>query len=230
MDANAEALLERLGADVLGELAGLFAGDGTLYRTNSNSHAAEVRGSALEGAYYEQAVRPLFEQAFQCSVPIVKRYYKWGLGFVFGVRVCGLKARWLFHDLLGFPVGKKSRTVEIPRIVLKNKECWVGYIRGVFDTDGSFYVCKPRPTYPHAVPNIEIGSVSPAHREQVAGVLRELGFRCWYNERNSTVRLTGWKAVARFFEVIKPHNPTKVERFNRAMLGWPRTRTEKSGG
>ncbi len=200
----------------LGECCGIFAGDGSLYST-VRSYVLEVRGNKNELSYYTDHVRPIFENIFSKKLKIIKRKYNGG--YVIGVRVCGLDAKKLFSDVLGFPVGKKSETVEIPRLIIKDSECWPHYVRGIFDTDGSVYLRKTYKKYRNPV--IDISSRSISHLLQIKKILSNIGFNFWIEKSNFKIRLAGWKNMERFFKEIRPHNNTKTRKFKEMMLGWP---------
>ena len=133
-------------AELIGEMGGIFAGDGTLYTTKQGKgHVLEVRGNSDEIEYYENHVKFIFGKMFQKNLKVIKRYYPNKTGHVIGIRICGKEVKELIHDILGFPIGKKSDIVEIPQVIVQNKDAWESYIRGVFDTDGSFYIRKSGP-------------------------------------------------------------------------------------
>ncbi len=213
MSPEKAEILGLMCAEDLGEMAGIFAGDGTLYRTN-HGFVVEVRGNANEIDYYRNHVKPIFERAFSKELKIIKRYYSKKKGYVVGIRVCGPRVKEIFHDNLGFPIGKKSYTVQIPRIIINNKNCWGPYVRGVFDTDGSFYVRKSGPDLKYRQPIVDISSRSKEHILQIKKIMGKMEFKMWFERSNSKVRMTGWKNVIRFFKDIKPHNNKKIERFD----------------
>ncbi len=197
---------------ILGEVAGIFAGDGSLYQTSNGrggkSYVLEVRGPIKELNYYTKHIKPKFEKVLSRELKIIKRTYE--RGYVIGIRACGKDVAEIFHKQLGFPVGSKSRIVDIPKSVLKNKECWKTYIRGVFDTDGSVYLKKSgRGKYMQPV--VDISSYSPKHLENIKLLLHNVGFNFWTEK--TKIRLAGWANTKRFFKDINPQNPTQKARF-----------------
>jgi DNA-binding transcriptional regulator WhiA len=200
----------------LGEVSGIFAGDGTLYKTKTG-FVMEVRGNSNEESYYQKHVKPNFEKLLSRKLRLIKRHYPGG--YVIGIRSCTLKTKEIFHDWLGFPIGKKSGNVEIPKQVLNEKRYWKSYIRGIFDTDGSVYLRKSGPGMKYNQPVIDIASNSTKHLKQIKEIIEELGFNVWLEKSNNKVRMAGWKNAEIFFKVIKPHNNKKTERFEKLKLG-----------
>ncbi|MDA4134822.1 MAG: hypothetical protein OK441_04565 [Thaumarchaeota archaeon] len=199
------------------ELAGIFAGDGTLYRT-STGQVLEIRGASEERAYNVRTVKPLFDLVTGIDATLTRRSYRNGcrIGHLAGIRCCKKEVRVIFHDILGFPIGDKCKTVEVPRMILREKQAWVDYVRGLFDTDGSIYLTKTgkgRAKHPVA----SICSSADRHKAQLHLILLRLGFANWIErERVST---GGWSTVDRFFQVVRPHNPKHLRRFARFYAG-----------
>lgn len=196
--------------DDLGEVSGIFAGDGTLYQTKTG-FVMEVRGNSNEEPYYQNYVKPMFEKILSRELRLIRRHYPGG--YVIGIRSCNRETKEIFHDRLGFPIGKKSENVEIPKQILEEKRYWKSYIRGVFDTDGSIYVRKSGPGMKYTQPVIDIASNSTKHLMQIKQILNNLGFVFWFEKSNNKVRMAGWENAERFFKVINPHNNKKIERF-----------------
>lgn len=189
---------------LLAEAAGIFAGDGTLYSTGKGS-VLEVRGNSKELKYYQTRVKPIFENVLSCKLDIIERNCG-GKKPLVGIRKCNKKVVEVFHDFLGFPIGKKSHKVKIPdRIFLSNDlDVIKSYIRGIFDTDGSVYLRKTGRKSYYSQPIIEISSVSKVHKKQLVKLLKKLGFNAW--EEKQRIRFGGWGPVETFFKLIKPGN------------------------
>jgi len=195
--------------DVLAEVAGIFAGDGTLYKTN-RSYVVEVRGHIDEFPYYTSFVAPLFGEIFNKTVEV--RYRNCGTCVLVGVRLCGREVYEKFHVDLGFPVGTKSRTVEIPVEILcsKNESLRISYLRGVFDIDESIGIRILKKKY--VQPFLSFTTVSDNHKDQIHDLLSEIGFNCW--KEKYRVRMAGWSTVKRFFNLINPHNHLRIGKWN----------------
>lgn len=202
----------------IGEVAGIFAGDGTLYRTQGGI-VMEVRGDSREVEYYEKYVRKLFGKAFGIKLKVIKRYYANKTGYVLGIRVCGKRTKEFLSDFLGFPIGEKSDIVRVPDIILKNQNSWISYVRGIFDTDGSVYVRKCGAGLAYRQPVIDIFSNSNEHILQIKAMMEWVGFKVWIEGNKRKIRMAGWGNAERFFKVIKPHNNRKLERFRAIKAG-----------
>lgn len=191
----------------LSEAAGIFAGDGTLYRTDSG-FVLEVRGPPEERKYYEKSVSKIFSKVFGEELKVCDR----NCGkLMIGIRKSGLFVNKIFHERLGFPVGTKERTVEVPKEIINSndRKIWIAYLRGVFDTDGCVSLTKNREIW--LKPVVDFGSVSPNHRLDILFLLERLGFSS--HLQGDKVRIGGWKTVEKFFKVIKPHNPLKANKW-----------------
>lgn len=158
--------------------------------------------------------KPIFEIATGVPATLTRRHYSGG--YCHGIRCCKSEARKLFHDVLGFPIGDKCKSVRIPRLILQDSSLWADYVRGVFDTDGCIYTTRTgKGNARHPVVNI--GSSSSRHRLEIRSLLVELGFSCWLVKEG--VSVSGWSTVDRFFRVIRPNNPKHLSRFQRFYAG-----------
>ncbi|MBI5871778.1 hypothetical protein HZB88_01700 [archaeon] len=193
---------------LLAEIAGVFAGDGSLYRT-SRGCVLEIRGSPKELEYYKRYVKPIFERVTNEKVKIIKRNYTGG--FLIGIRTCRSNICNFFNKELDFPIGKKSNIVKVPRVIINDKNLWKDYIRGVFDSDGSIYMRTSGRKGKYPQPIVDFSSTSERHLEELYKMLKFIGFNCW-KEKNK-IRMGGWSTVKRFFDVIKPHNNVMLQRF-----------------
>lgn len=190
--------------ETLAEVAGIFAGDGTLYKTN-RSYVMEVRGHLNEEKYYTDFIIPLFGAVLSCKLKLIKR--NCNNSILNGIRKCGKGVFDLFHKKLEFPVGKKETIVKIPQKIFgsNNPKIWISYLRGVFDTDGCVSLKKFKQS---KFPIVKFGSVSNSHIEGIQELLKRLGFNARL-EKYSVV-IAGWKPVKRFFKIIQPHNILKL--------------------
>lgn len=215
----------------LSEICGIFAGDGTLYKTKRGI-VLEVRGGLDEITYYKRHVKNLFSKLFSSELKVIRRKYKGGC--TVGIRKCGRTVLNIFHNELGFPVGKKSDVVEIPDFVINsnNPDVWTSYLRGIFDTDGCIYLNRVKrgiKIYTH--PRIQFTSKSMKHLSQIKRLLARLGFNSHIERNNSKVTLGGWSTSQRFIDVVKPANERHNKRIKSLMpklfnmLRWPKVQT-----
>lgn len=126
--------------NILAEAAGIFAGDGTFYKTQ-NGFVMEIRGPSKEKPYYEDFVAPIFSKVFNSEIKVINRD---GKGKIIGIRYCKKNAKDILHKLLNFPIGKKESIVQIPKLIFHSgdKDVVVSYLRGLFDTDGCVSLTK----------------------------------------------------------------------------------------
>lgn len=192
---------------ILSEAAGIFAGDGTLYKTDSG-FVLEVRGPPEEEKYYRRHVSKIFSKVFCEKLEVRDR--NCGKSMI-GIRKSSKIASEIFHKRLGFPIGSKERTVAIPKEIINsdNRDVWIAYLLGVFDTDGCVSLTKNRKSW--FKPVVDIGSVSFDHRLEILFLLERLGFNA--HLQRERVRIGGWSTVDRFFKVVKPHNHLKVDKW-----------------
>lgn len=130
-------------------------------------------------------------------------------GYVIGIRKCGKIVKELFNVRFGFPIGKKSTSVTIPKFIMRSNspEIWINYLRGVFDTDGCIYLNKRTGRQrKYEQPIIQFTSRSFQHLLQLKQLLNNLKFNVWIEENNSKVKMGGWSTSARFLKLIKPKN------------------------
>lgn len=212
---KAEILTESMNVNEA-ELFGMHAGDGTLYKTNSNSVVWELRGGLDEKEYYYNFVSPLLRKLF--DVEIRPKHRSGGGHGSFGVQTTNKAiTSFLSRD---FPVGEKSSRVRIPDCVLKStKEVRCAFIRGLFDTDGCIRFDKNH-TKRHYYPKIELCSISEQLRDDVRAVLDSLDIGCytWDERKCSAHRLCvpGKKNLEKWTALIGWHNPKHLNKLVRA--------------
>ena len=150
------------------EVCGIHAGDGYL-RNDGKRREIDVSGSFEEKEFYDQKVIPLFSKVF--NLQLTGRYFpaRGTYGFVIRDR----NAVEMLHNA-GFPYGKKTTSVEIPGFILdsKNPEVNKRFLRGLFDTDGSFTVNRNGSVYNY-YPRIIIATCSKKLSIQTGNLLRK---------------------------------------------------------
>jgi len=181
-----------------------------MYRTNSGV-AIEIRGNVDESEYYAKYVKPFFR--ITTGVEPVSTIRAYAGARVVGIRCCRREAYSILHQTFGFPIGEKSLRVKVPSCILRLRNLWEDYIRGVFDTDGSVYMRKQGKRKSARSLVLDISSSSRVHIFQLYGMVRTLGFNCWLE--GTHVRMAGWSTVNEFFQRIRPRNPTHIKRLSR---------------
>ncbi len=121
--------------------------------------------------------------------------------------------KYLNNELM-FPLGKKV-DLEINKKILD-----LGFnslrhvIRGIFDTDGCFYLDKTPAGHPY--PCISIEMKSPKLIKQINDVLKKEGFRVIYKENNkegkSRITLKGNRQLTKWMNEISSSNPKHLNK------------------
>ncbi|MBI4150495.1 hypothetical protein HY492_00030 [Candidatus Woesearchaeota archaeon] len=199
------------------ELLGMHAGDGTLYRTNSNSVVWELRGGLDEQEYYHAVVTPLVHALFDVSLRPKRR--SGGGNGSFGVQNCNRKITGFLSQY--FPVGKKSRTVHIPAEILNGSvDLQYAFVRGLFDTDGCLHFSRHQYKRYYFYSKLEFSSASVRLRDELLTLLRSLGFSAsaWNDDKRCQYRLavTGKRNLRHWMTTIWSHNPKHLNKFFRA--------------
>lgn len=123
---------------------------------------------------------------------------------------------------MNFPIGKKL-DIKLPKKVSS-----LGYngikhiIRGMFDTDGSFYLDKTPSGYPY--PCICISMKQPSLIEEVRDILLKEGFKVYYRKGkypNVEIKLKGGKQLKKWMNEIGSSNPHKLRLMNKALVAQP---------
>jgi intein/homing endonuclease len=168
----------------LAEICGIHAGDGYM-RKRSHSYEFELSGGFDEKEYYDLHVVPLFERYF--NIKIKTQYFK--TKHTYGFRICKKEVCEVLHAC-GFPYGKKTFVVEVPKQILesRNLDIIYSFLRGVFDTDGCFSFKKRNGSgyrefliKRHTSPEISIKLCSKPLRDGIAKLLSKTGFT-FFNE------------------------------------------------
>lgn len=115
---------------------------------------------------------------------------------------------------LKFPTGKKTS------LKIANKIYNFGFshvrhvIRGIFDTDGSFFLAKRKNN--NVAPMLSIHMNAPILIKQIGEMLKENGFKAHYSDKGTMIRLVGNKQLRKWMEEIGSSNKKhldKIENF-----------------
>lgn len=213
----------------LAEICGIHAGDGYLRRRRKNKTELEFAGSLEEKGYYDEHVIPLFNKVFNLNLKgriLMERLY----GFV----VWNKKIGNLFHEL-GFPYGKKTAIVSVPKLILDSgdKILYARFLRGLLDTDRHIGFRKCYGKYiefkikHHHYPLIHITTISKKLVEEVCFMLNKLEIKYFVvegqpkNPRASymyRIIINGVDRFVKWMKIIGSKNPVKFSRY----LVWKR--------
>lgn len=209
------------------EILGAFIGDGWI---ESKKTSLYITGSPTEDKeYYNKWLGPLFSKHFTKVKPRLFPYWR-----VYGIVTYKKEVVKKAIDI-GFQTGKKSSNVEIPTYILKTKNSKVikSILRGIFDTDGSFWCEKSRAktssewkrTHNYH-PELRITSCSEKLLKQIQFLLKKLeiestivqknkkGFVCGRNVNDSyALNIRKIKEIEKWFKLIGTNNPRHKTRY-----------------
>lgn len=114
-------------------------------------------------------------------------------------------------ETLKFPIGIKNNLEIHPSIYSLGYEKIRHVIRGIFDTDGSFYLEKNKKGVP-SYPCISIHMMEPKLMKQIVETLRLGGFSVIFEESNCQLRLKGHKQLLKWMNEIGSSNPKHLNK------------------
>ena len=208
----------------IAEVCGIHVGDGYL-RYHSKNKEFDISGSYEEQGYYDYHVVPLFNKIFKLQLKAKKFPHRRTYGF------CSCNQK-IISTLVkvGFPSGKKSTIISIPKIILNSndKEVYKAFLRGYFDTDGCFTFDKKiynssyfKKRY-HYYPRIMFTTCSKMLSIQLQKLFKNLSFksRCYkYLPKVKTenikynLQIVGKESLERWVKLISPKNTMKISRY-----------------
>jgi len=197
------------------ELIGIIIGDGNIYyNLKSRSYYVEVTGNPLNETEYYSHISWLFLNI----IGKPGRIYLGGRGL--RIRIYDKKfVEFLINDFGMNYSGSKCYSIEIPRRIIKStKQEIFCCLRGIFDTDGSFFVSKKGGKL---YPSIEIVSCSKKLAMQIRNLLIEdfrVNFRLKMPRKSNArlayvVSLYGLEETRRWFKLIGSSNSAKYEKY-----------------
>ncbi|HIH10538.1 MAG TPA: hypothetical protein HA254_07795 [Candidatus Diapherotrites archaeon] len=188
--------------EVEGEIAGVFAGDGSQYYNRCNWHyEVNVHFGRLDYAYY---VKELFEGYFHKEFRLGKQSPT-----VYRLRTQSRKIFAYFHTYLDYDPAVKHSTVKLKDMKL-SRGFKIGFLRGLVDTDGTVCRCKDKRI------RIAFFTTSKALAQQTKLLLEEFGFEAFVSVREkdglkdcfSTYLFNG--SVKPFLRLIMPFRERKL--------------------
>ncbi len=198
------------------ELLGMHAGDGTLYKTTTGL-VWELRGNLDEKEFYDNYIILLLQKL---NISFRAGMRSGGKNGCYGVRSTDKK--WIQHIMnAGFPIGKKTTTVCIPKSILEGYlEYKNTFLRGLFSADGTAYMISINKATIASYPIIEFASASKILRDEALQVIEENNIRSYawtYNSRKDKnpmyfLRICGRRHCNAFHEKIGLINPKHYNR------------------
>lgn len=212
----------------IAELLGAFIGDGWI---ESSQKGLYITGDKLEDKdYYALHLAPLFSEVLSKVNP--RDFPYWG---VYGI-ACYKKE--VIHRCLamGWEPGTKALTAKIPSQIMasKNPDIHKALLRGIFDTDGSFWCERSRAKTStswkqkyHSHPEIQLGSSSLELLKQAKLLLDQLGIESNISLRGKEgvknnrkvhnsygLRIRKTPDIQKWFKVVGSSNPRHQTRHN----------------
>ncbi len=121
-----------------------------------------------------------------------------------------------FTKELFFPVGKKVN-LRISSKIPVSSENFKFVLRGIFDTDGSFYLDKKYPC-------ISIQIIAPLLMTQIYDFLKKEGFKPIFRKQKNMITLKGKRQINKWIKEIGMSNSRHIER----MLSWRKINNKTS--
>ena len=208
----------------LAEICGIHAGDGYMRLRERGRGEVDISGNLEEKDYYDAHVIPLFNKVFNLAIK-GKVFVRGSYGFV--------NSKKEMRDILislGFPTGKKSEIVRVPKMIIesKNLRIYAAFLRGLFDTDGNLYfrktyvgINKFNKRYNH-YPVLKLTTVSRFLAEDIIKILHEMGIIFYYHmhdpkkkneKREYFITINGIDGLNKWMELVGIKNPVKLTRY-----------------
>ncbi|MEK6894956.1 MAG: LAGLIDADG family homing endonuclease [Nanoarchaeota archaeon] len=188
----------------LAEILGILNGDGHLSKFK---YEVCVVGNSKEKDYFEY-LKILFEKKFNTNFTLFIEPNRIKL------RVYSKGVSDILVNIYGLPKGKKLGKLKIPKQVFISKGFLISYLKGLFDTDGTFYLRRKKD------PVIEISSGDLKFLEEVKNALVYSGF----NISKGTNKISIYKKadIEKFFNLIKPANSKHLKKHQNYLNLMPR--------
>ncbi|MEK6973452.1 MAG: LAGLIDADG family homing endonuclease [archaeon] len=183
----------------LAEFLGALYGDGCI----TTNYAIAIGSNAIsDKKYILTVICPLFKSLFNVnpSIRFTGKNKSQILAMVYSKEL----QEFLVNNF-GFPIGKKKNKITIPKKIIEKKALKIGFIRGVFDTDGGFHRHNPKSA------KIEITSHSRKFLKEIFEVLKELKLQPFMLQKQ--VYVIAKSKIDEFFRVVRPHNPKHLYKY-----------------
>lgn len=135
------------------------------------------------------------------------------------------------NEELHFPVGEKLNLEINPKIYGSGFEKVRHVIRGIFDTDGSFYFDKTPVGKPY--PCINITMKAPVLIKQLADMLLKQGFRLYHDKSRTPIeqiRIKGVKQLTKWMREIGSQNLRHLNKYAPVAQSGAEMRTNRAAG
>lgn len=209
----------------LAEICGIHAGDGYMRTRERNKGEIDISGNVEEKEYYDNHVIPIFNKIFNLNIK-GRLFSRGTYGFVCYIK----KVRDKFLEM-GFPDGKKSLIVRVPKLILNSKDniLYAIFLRGLLDTDGhigfikrnSGKYCKFKMNHNY-YPMIYLNTISKQLAKDSSYMLNFLDINHFINIYNPkkinehkrySIIINGVKRLEKWMKLIGSKNPVKYSRY-----------------
>lgn len=197
------------------ELFGIMIGDGCL------SHTGKAKGSGAKYWIYicghreddlmhHMHIVGLFKEVFNKIVKTQPRNDC-------RARFIRFSDKEIFHffNSKGMPIGEKYEKLEIPQWIKENKEFKIAFLRGLFDTDGCFFVAKQQ-RLERYYPRIEIATKSKRLGEETLAALKDINIKSSLSRKGSNafrLEVSGPTNVGQWMEIIGSNNQKHITKY-----------------
>ncbi len=190
--------------DELGEFLGIFSGDGCFSMRPNYHYIIRIYIGYYE-KHYAECLKIKFNEWFSKSPNIYTTYYR-GKKSMITLYYSSKEIYNLIKNYLDWE-DKKSYTIRLKNLDLNNIKFNLGFIRGLIDTDGSYYAPKRR---------VSFSTVSEKLSQQVMTIIENLikvKPKCYILHPKGehelyTITLHG-KNAEDLINIIKPRNVSK---------------------
>jgi len=205
----------------LAEDIGIHIGDGSLYLTGRNKKSPEFSCSCHveEKDYFEEFVIPLKNKLFNLN-----KFKREQRGNEYKIRFYSLAVCTFYSRVFGLPIGKKSRIIDIPKLIINSHDKTIlkSCIRGIVDTDFSLRFVKKKDTYSY--PILTGGFASKMLVLSLENLFRQFNITsCVYKDNRrdkrtnkiypkSVIQISGKKNLGKFVNEIGFHNPKHLRK------------------
>lgn len=182
----------------LSELLGILSGDGCISKLKYE--ICVTCSNVLDRQYVIEHVTPLFENIFAIRPKIRVQ------GNRIRCKIYSKKLASFLSEELNFPIGKKKGKLIIPSYIYRNENLLKMFLRGVFDTDGSFH------RHHKNTAAIEFISCDFRFRNQLKQSLKKIGFNV--PASGKSIYIYKKEDIQRFFDTIKPENEKHLIKYD----------------
>lgn len=204
------------------EFYGALLGDGWLsslsytYKTKRNLWWVGISGHSILDKDYLMFLKSVIKKLFNKNAITKYKKNKNGMEILF----CHKQLILFMNNKLRFPIGKKIGLRIYENFLDWDKAKYI--LRGLFDTDGCFYLDKTPARRPY--PCIFISMKSPFLIKQLYDILIDRGFKVTYRIRKDGMHkivLEGSIQLSKWIEEIGSSNPKHFNKINKFLLMSP---------